>query len=175
MQLQICNGLICCLETFVPILSYWSGLKCEVVEICCKNLKLLQENSCLCPFSLHCSSNFQQCSSCNTLLVFLKFCWLCIPTYNELANSGLNLSGLKFKLIDPPEIIDHYHNPLLHSGQKCFVWVACLWSKMPMLQRVGMRKGGEPLPVAFQYLIFMIWRPCDLNLVQPPTHPYMQM
>ena len=95
MQLQICNGLICCLETFVPILSYWSGLKCEVVEICCKNLKLLQENSCLCPFSLHCSSTFQQCSSCNTLLVFLKFCWLCIPTYNELANSGLTSSGLK--------------------------------------------------------------------------------
>ena len=78
-QLQICNGLICCLETFVPILSYWSGLKCEVVEICCKNLKLLQENSCLCPFSLHCSSTFQQCSSCNTLLVFLKFFKLCIP------------------------------------------------------------------------------------------------
>ena len=80
MQLQICNGFIWCLETFVPILSYWSGLKCEVVEICCKNLKLLQENSCLCPFSLHCSSTFQQCSSCNTLLVFLKFCWLLMHT-----------------------------------------------------------------------------------------------
>ena len=53
----------------------------------------------------------------------------------------------------------------LHSGQKCFIRVACLWSKMPMLQRAGMREGGEPLPLAFQYLIPMIWRPCDLNLV----------
>ena len=43
--------------------------------------------------------------------------------------------------------------------------VACLWSKMPRFQRLGMRKGGEPLPQAFQYLILMIYRPCDLNLV----------
>ena len=34
-----------------------------------------------------------------------------------------------------------------------------------MLQRAGMREGGEPLPPAFQHLILMIWRPCDLNLV----------
>ena len=34
-----------------------------------------------------------------------------------------------------------------------------------MFQRVGMREGGEPLPLAFQYLILMICRPCDLNLV----------
>ena len=26
---------------------------------------------------------------------------------------------------------------LIHSGQKCFIWVACLWSKMPMFQREG--------------------------------------
>ena len=43
--------------------------------------------------------------------------------------------------------------------------LARLWSKMPMFQRAGMREGGEPLPLAFQYLILMIWRPCDLNLV----------
>ena len=43
--------------------------------------------------------------------------------------------------------------------------LACLWSKMPMFKRAGMREGGEPLPLAFQYLILMIWRPCDLNLV----------
>ena len=34
-----------------------------------------------------------------------------------------------------------------------------------MFQRVGMKEGGEPLPQAFQYLILMIYRPCDLNLV----------
>ena len=53
----------------------------------------------------------------------------------------------------------------IHSGQKCFIRVACLWSKMPMLQRAGMREGGKPLPLAFQYLILMVWRPCDLNLI----------
>ena len=52
----------------------------------------------------------------------------------------------------------------LHSPQECLVWVACLWSKMPMFQRVGMREGGLPLPLAFQYLILVIWRACDLNL-----------
>jgi hypothetical protein len=38
---------------------------------------------------------------------------------------------------------------------------------MPMFQWAGMREGGEPLPhpLPFQYLILMIIRPCDLNLV----------
>ena len=53
----------------------------------------------------------------------------------------------------------------LHLGPKCLPRVVCLWSKMPMFQRVGMREGGMPLPLAFQYLILMIWRPCDLTLV----------
>ena len=34
-----------------------------------------------------------------------------------------------------------------------------------MFQRAGMREGGEPLPQAFKYLILMIYRPWDLNLV----------
>ena len=44
----------------------------------------------------------------------------------------------------------------VHLGQKCLPRVACLWSKMPMFQRAGMREGGEPLPLAFQYLILMV-------------------
>ena len=28
-----------------------------------------------------------------------------------------------------------------------------------------MSEGGKPLPLAFQYMIFMVYRPCDLNLV----------
>ena len=28
-----------------------------------------------------------------------------------------------------------------------------------------MREGGKPLTLAFPYLIFMVERPCDLNLV----------
>ena len=38
-------------------------------------------------------------------------------------------------------------------------------SKMPMFQRAVMRDGWLPLPLAFQYLILLIWRDCDLNLV----------
>ena len=34
-----------------------------------------------------------------------------------------------------------------------------------MFLRAGMREGGKPLPLAFQHLIFMVKRPCDLNLV----------
>ena len=45
------------------------------------------------------------------------------------------------------------------------VWVACLWSKMPMFQRAGMKKGGLLLPPAFKCLILMTWKACDVNLV----------
>ena len=37
--------------------------------------------------------------------------------------------------------------------------------KIAIFRRVRMREGGLPLPLTFQYLIFMIWRPSDLNLV----------
>ena len=43
--------------------------------------------------------------------------------------------------------------------------LACLWSKMPVFQWSGIKEGVEPLSLAFKYLILMIWRPCDLNLV----------
>ena len=33
---------------------------------------------------------------------------------------------------------------------------AFLWCKMPMIWRAGMREGGKPLPLALQYLIFMV-------------------
>ena len=34
-----------------------------------------------------------------------------------------------------------------------------------MFQGAGMKEGGETFPLAFQYLILMIQRHCDLNLV----------
>ena len=34
-----------------------------------------------------------------------------------------------------------------------------------MFQRAGIREGGEPLPLAFQYLILMVCRQFDLCLV----------
>ena len=48
-----------------------------------------------------------------------------------------------------------------------------VWSRWPvsevkclsMFQRVGMRKGGLPVPQAFQYLNLMTWRAYDLDLV----------
>ena len=48
---------------------------------------------------------------------------------------------------------------------KCLRSFACFYSKMLMFWRAGMREGGMPLPLAFQYLIFMVYRPCNLNLV----------
>ena len=36
--------------------------------------------------------------------------------------------------------------------------------KMTIFLRAGMREGGLPLPLAFQYLIFMKGRAWDLNL-----------
>ena len=46
-------------------------------------------------------------------------------------------------------------------GNVCPGWpvygVKCLCST------VGMKEGGEPLPLAVQYLILMIWKPCDLD------------
>jgi hypothetical protein len=46
----------------------------------------------------------------------------------------------------------------LNCSSKCLPRVACLWIKISMFQRAGMRKGGLPLPSAFQYSILMIWR-----------------
>ena len=38
----------------------------------------------------------------------------------------------------------------------CIRSFAFLWCKMPMFWRAGMREKGKPLPLAFQYLIFMV-------------------
>ena len=69
--------------------------------------------------------------------------------FNTIASS---FGALSARLVLAQKLV------MIHSGQKCLPWVACFWSKMPMLQRAGMRKGGEPLPIGFQYLIFLIYR-----------------
>ena len=48
--------------------------------------------------------------------------------------------------------------PLYHCHKPVFR------PKMAIFRRAGMREGGLPLPLAFQYLILMIWRVCDLDL-----------
>ena len=62
----------------------------------------------------------------------------------------------------------------LHSGQKCLLWVACLWSKMSIFQRAGLRKGGLSIPQLFnirfelthgtQITICVITHNCILNM-----------
>ena len=49
--------------------------------------------------------------------------------------------------------------PVYHSHKPVFR------TKMAIFWRAGVREGGLPLLLAFQYLILMIRRPCDLNLV----------
>ena len=51
-----------------------------------------------------------------------------------------------------------YHTVLQMFTQFCLFL-------LKMFRRPGIREGGKPLPLAFQYLIFMVPRPCDLNLV----------
>ena len=46
----------------------------------------------------------------------------------------------------------HFHKPVFRP-------------KMAVFRRAGMKEGGLPLPLTFQYLIFLILRACDLNLV----------
>ena len=53
----------------------------------------------------------------------------------------------------------HTLMPFYHCHKPVFT------PKMAIFQRAGMREGGLPLPLAFQYLILLIWRPYDLNLV----------
>ena len=66
------------------------------------------------------------------------------------------------------KLVNCIDTDLFHLYYKCtllqmFTHLAGL--KCKMFQRVGMREGGKPLPLAFQRPILMIWRPCDLNLV----------
>ena len=58
------------------------------------------------------------------------------------------LDGVKHTLM----LVYHCHKPVFTP-------------KMAIFRREGMREGGLPLPLAFHYLIFMILRACDLNLV----------
>ena len=52
-----------------------------------------------------------------------------------------------------------FHLALDYVPTLCFIFLrsfAFLWCKMPMFWRTGMREGGKPLPLALQYLIFMV-------------------
>ena len=83
------------------------------------------------------------------------------------ASAGIN-DGLKLKRWHTVKSLILFSPSCFKLHTLCCIYLhslACLWSEMSMFQWAGMREGGESLPLAFQYLIFMIWRHRDLNLV----------
>jgi hypothetical protein len=55
------------------------------------------------------------------------------------------------------EKIEILCSTIYQLGSNCLLRLACLWNKMPMFQRAGMRWGGLPLSQAFQYSVHMTW------------------
>ena len=62
------------------------------------------------------------------------------------------------------------------GAQKIYIPTLCCISlrSLPMFKRMEMSEGGGPLPLVFQYLILMIWRLCDLNLVMISSLHWLQ-
>ena len=54
------------------------------------------------------------------------------------------------------EIIGMFNQSINTLCCKCRGSLTCLYCKMPMFHRVGMKEGGGPPPLAFQYLILVI-------------------
>ena len=87
---------------------------------------------------------------------------LCIPTYlyQHIETCLRNKSKL-FRI----------HMYLIHSGQKCFIQVACLWSKMPIRRLMGSTDQADPSCIYFRISWILMDRPwiyffCPLHLLQ---------
>ena len=76
--------------------------------------------------------------------------------FDNCEKKTADMSSLCYKKLSPGVstlmLVYHCHKPVFTP-------------KIAIFRRAGMREGGLPLPLTFQYLIFMIWRPSDLNLV----------
>ena len=76
---------------------------------------------------------------------------------NMYANSYLPLSRVvKYVVL---VLKESYHRAKYLKTTLCCKSIrsfSFLWRKMPMFWREGKREGGKPLPLAFQYLIFMV-------------------
>ena len=70
----------------------------------------------------------------------------------SLISKFINYNIYKMPYNDTLIPVYHCHKPVFRP-------------KMAIFRRAGMREGGFPLTLAFHYLIFMILRACDLNLV----------
>ena len=84
---------------------------------------------------------------------------------NTKRTGYLEQETLQIKLIMDSKALFSIPQFNIHMGQTCFVWVAC--HEVKCLCSIGREWGreGGPLPLAFQYFVLLIWRPCDLNLV----------
>ena len=71
-------------------------------------------------------------------------------TVIETTTKSTTITTLESTLVSKYIIIVHT------LGTEMFAHGGLFMSKMPMFQRVGMKEGGRPLPLAFQYLILMI-------------------
>ena len=82
------------------------------------------------------------CHTCTVVLIHRPY------IANSIADSNTTTISAAITLM----LVYHCHKPVFTPKTAIF------W-------RGGMREGGLPLPLTFQYLIFEIWRPSDLNLV----------
>ena len=103
----------------------------------------------------HFNNLFSELSQCNRSNIILHY--FRVQT-RKLGQLTMSKQARKFGLHDRSEVpytlmlFYHCHKPVFTP-------------KMASFQRAGIREGGMPLPLAFQYLILLIWRPYDLNLV----------
>ena len=87
-----------------------------------------------------------------------------LEEFNNLKYTSSNLFSGNFALacIWLQLYVGHYKLRFVYSQNsitlccKSIRSSAFLWCKMPMFRRAGMREGGKPLPLALQYLIFMV-------------------
>ena len=85
------------------------------------------------------------------------FWWILVSLTDHIQSiiSSILLTVWKLMMETSWIYLSIFCSRFIHWSSKCLVWLACLWNKMPMFQRVGMRKGGLPISPPFQYLILM--------------------
>ena len=92
--------------------------------------------------------------------IFKHFCKNCILTVRKGFHLNKNVDKLAAHINIFKTALLLTHKRIFHQlGTLCLICLrsfAFLWCKMPMFWRAGMREGVKPLPLAFQYLIFMV-------------------
>ena len=95
--------------------------------------------------------------NCFLLLCFFRICFQNVQFIRR------NISKI---FLWNPCLIDSFFKFLRYYVFAIYSTVVCKkLHKMAIFRRAGMREGVLPLPLAFQYLILVMGRACDLNLV----------